>query len=206
MFVFLHKHDHSENPLKRQSCSSSKSIQCCELVWVWSVWSGYNNMQHTLKTNTSDLIVLTPQLFYKLCFINSVPDTLKEANPTSKCVLCSSFDAWAIWNMVESSLDDPDHDLLQVKASHAGWAHILTDSVTWRMQHHKPECWSSHNYLECLHLLACSCSDGCFCLQLYCCYGALSLWTFPHHTLLCIISYRNALLIYVCLILCFLTV
>ncbi len=58
------------------------------------------------------------------------------------------------------------------------------------MQHHKPEGRSWHNYLERLHLLASSCS-WCFCLQLYCCYGALSLWTFPHHTLLCIISYST---------------
>lgn len=75
------------------------------------------------------------------------------------------------------SLADFDHNVLKVKARHAGWAHI------WQCNNHEPSGQSSHNYLESLYLLARCRSDGCFCLQLYCCYGALSLWIISHHTL-----------------------
>lgn len=53
------------------------------------------------------------------------------------------------------------------------------------MQHDEPsgQSKSSHNYLESLYLLARCRSDRCFCLQLYCCYGTLSLWIISHHNL-----------------------
>lgn len=51
------------------------------------------------------------------------------------------------------------------------------------MEHDEPSGQSSHNYLESLYLLARCRSDRCICLQLYCCYGALSLWIISHHTL-----------------------